>query len=387
MDFTANEDAVAFRREIREVLAATFTQDARARMHETGTYHDWGIHRAIAARGWLAAALPESLGGQGRDAEQLSALFQELEMAGAPYDGVSNAMMLGYILGQIGSDFHRAEIMPRLLNGNDVPCLGYSEPESGSDVAAASTRAVRDGADWVIDGQKMFTSVAEEATWAFLLTRTNTEAAKHRGLTFFLVDMRLPGVEIREMRTMSGKRTNVTFYDGVRVPDAYRVGDVDGGWEVMRVALSFERGIAGGVSGALQLFEDALEYVRGTFDAQGRPRSDDPLVRERLVRVAIDNEVTELLAQRAAWVALAGQLPGQEGAECKLFATEAFTRATETLLALLGPDGLRSGAHSPAQGRIEHAFRFAPVTTIWGGTSEIQKNLVAERGLGLPRQR
>ena len=387
MDFTPSIKADEFRREVRDVIASAFTDDVRERMEATGTHHDWGIHRAIAEHGWLAAALPVALGGQGRDAEQLSALFQELEVAGAPYDGVSNVMMLAYILGQVGSDFHRREILPRLLGGQDIICLGYSEPESGSDVAAATTRAEADGSDWVINGQKMFTSVAEASQWVFLLTRTNQNVPKHRGLTFFLVDTAAPGIEVREMRTMSGKRTNITFYDNVRVSDEYRVGEVDGGWDVMRVALSFERGVAGGVSGGRQLLADALSYARVTGDDDGHLLIDDPSVRDRLVHVAIDNEITELLAQRAAWVAISGALPGQEGSECKLFATEAFTRAAEHLLDILGPDGVVQGPGAPNGGHLEHGFRLAPVTTIWGGTSEIQKNLIAERGLGLPRRR
>jgi alkylation response protein AidB-like acyl-CoA dehydrogenase len=155
----------------------------------------------------------------------------------------------------------------------------------------------------------------------------------------------------------------------------------------MRVALSFERGVAGGVSGARALLADAIEHSRATVGDDGRRLVDDPSVRERLALVAIDNEVTELLAQRAAWVAVSGALPGQEGSECKLFATEAFTRAAESLFDVLGTDGLRQGGDAPAGGRLEHGLRLAPVTTIWGGTSEIQKNLIAERGLGLPRSR
>jgi 3-oxocholest-4-en-26-oyl-CoA dehydrogenase alpha subunit len=387
VDFTESAAVTGFRAEIRAFIAEAVTDRVRERMHRTGTGHDWAVHRGLAERGWLAAALPESLGGRGHDAEQLSALFQELEAAGAPADGVSNVMMLAYILGQIGSARQRAEILPRLLDGRDVNCLGYSEPGSGSDVAAARTRATRRDDGWVIDGQKMFTSVAEEATWAFLLARTNGDVPKHKGLTFFLVDMSAPGVEVQEMRTLSGKRTNVTFYNDVFVPDERRIGEVDGGWDVMRVALAFERGVAGGVSGGQQLYADALQYARTHHDEAGRPLTDDPAVRERLVRVAIDNEVAELLARRAAWVAASGALPGQEGAECKLFATEALARASESLLDVLGPDGLRQDADAPAGGRIEHAFRLAPVTTVWGGTSEIQKNLIAERGLGLPRRR
>lgn len=390
MDFTSSPETVEFRREVQAVLDQWLTDDVRRAMEETGTYHDWGLYRAIAERGWLAAGLPESLGGQGRDAEQLSALFGELERAGAPYDGISNTMMLAYILGQAGSDFHRHTVQSALLSGEATIALGYSEPESGSDVAAAATRARRDGDGWMIDGQKMFTSMAEEARWVFLLTRTNADVPKHRGLTFFIVPLDAEGVEIQSVRTMSGKRTNITFYDNVHVGDEWRVGEVDGGWDVMMVALSFERGIAGGWGGGLHLYDHAVAYFQsGATDDEGRPLIESPHIREQMMRTLIGNEVSALLAQRAAWVAISGELPGQEGSECKLFATESFIASAEGLLDCLGSSGVleaddADGTHAAA---IEHAYRFAPVTSIWGGTSEIQKNLIAERGLGLPRTR
>jgi alkylation response protein AidB-like acyl-CoA dehydrogenase len=386
MDFSPNPETVAFREQVRAVLAEHIDAGVRERVAASGSNHDWGLHRALAEKGWLAAMVPEALGGQGRDPEQLAGFYRELELVDAPYDGTSLAMMLAYILGHVGSEYQKAEIMPRLLSGEAIPCLGYSEPESGSDVAAATTRAVRDGDDWVITGQKMFTSLAEEATWAFMLTRTNTDVAKHRGLTFFLVPLDSPGVEVREVRTLSGKRTNITFYDQVRVPDRMRVGEVDRGWDVMIVALSFERGVAGGVADVRALYDAALTCATER-SSNGAPLLDDPSVRERLARVAIDTEVCELLGARAAWVAING-VPNQEGAEVKLFATEAYWRAAAAFVDMLGSDGLVSdhASHSPAA-IVEYSYRVAPIFTTAGGTSEIQKNLIAERALGLPRAR
>lgn len=359
MDFREDAATAALRAEVRAVLAAHLTPAVRERVERTGTHHDWPLHRAMAAKGWFAS----------REPSVLSSLFRELELAGAPYDGAANTMMLSFILEHVGTERQRSEVLGALLAGDAVPALGYSEPESGSDVAAAATTAVRDGEHWVVTGQKMFTSLAEEATWVFMLTRTNTEVAKHRGLTFFLVPLDDPNVEIRPVRTLSGKRTNITFYDGVRVHDDWRVGDVDGGWQVMLVALAFERGVAGGVSDIAALYDAARAELRG---------NDDPSVRARLARVAIDKEVADLLGARAAWAAASG-IPKQEGAEAKLFGTESYGRAAASLLDALGPDGLRRG------GVLEHAYRYAPILTTAGGTSEIQKNLIAERTLGLPR--
>jgi alkylation response protein AidB-like acyl-CoA dehydrogenase len=386
MDFAPSEAAERFRAEVREVIAEHFTDEVRDRVHETGTLHDWGLHRALAARGWIEQALPAALGGGGRDPEELAMLFHELELAGAPYDGLSNVVMVSCVLGQVGNEMQKQEVLPRLLSGDSAVCLGYTEPDSGSDVAAARTRAVRDGDGWRIDGQKMFTSVAEEASWVLLLTRTTTEGPKHAGLTFFLVPMDTPGIEIQPVRTLTGKRTNVTFYNDVRIGDEWRVGEVDGGWQVMLVALSYERGLAGGIRDSERLLRAAETYARGTTRSDGTRPVDDPLVRERLVRLAIDVEVTDLLAGRAAWVASSGRLPGTEGAACKVFATESFTRAASWFLDAAGPDGLVQRDGTDVEGFFEFCYRYAPVTTIHGGTSEIQRNLVAQRGLNLPKR-
>jgi alkylation response protein AidB-like acyl-CoA dehydrogenase len=373
MHFASDPGTDDFRAEVRAIVERYFTADVAEAVRRTGTHHDWSLHRAIAAEGWLAAALPRSLGGQGRSPEQLSGLFRELEIAGAPYDGVNLAMIVSYILAHVGSPFQRDEILAALLSGEAVPCLGYSEPGSGSDLMSVVTRAERAGEDWVIDGQKMFTSLAEVARWCLLLARTSPGRA---GLTYFLVPMDSPGVEIQELRTLGGKRTNITFCDGVRVPDRYRVGEVDGGRAVMTVALAYERGIVGGVG-------DILALYRSTVDWATRPRSDgrrpldDDAVREKLARAAIDQEVTELLGARAAWAAVHEATPAQEGAECKLFASEAYQRAASSLLGMMGQDALAAPS--------EQAFLAAPIATLAGGTSEIQKNLIAQRGLHLPR--
>lgn len=388
MDFLPSPDAERFRAEVRELLQQQLTPELLLRVKRSGTHHDWGLHRAIAARGWLRAALPESPGGQGRSPEALAALFQELDLAGAPYDGVSNAMMVASTLARVGSDFHRSEVLPQFLSGERIPCLGYSEPGSGSDVAAATTRAERDGAGWRIHGHKLWTSLAEEASYAFLLARTRTEGPKHRGLTFFLVPMDSPGISIQPIRTLSGKRSNATWWDGVAVDDRWRVGEVDAGWQVMLVGLAYERGVAGGVSDALRLYRSARRAAEQARRPDGSRVLDDPALRERLVRAAIDVEVAELLAARAAWVAASDALPGMEGAQAKLFATEAFVRASSSLLDAFGPEALlESAAGIPLNGFLSEAFRYAPITTTHGGTSEIQRNLIAERALGLPRAR
>jgi alkylation response protein AidB-like acyl-CoA dehydrogenase len=387
VDFLPSPRAEQFRDEVRTLIAEHFTDDVREHVRSTGTIHSWPLHRAIGARGWIAEALPQAQGGGGRGPEELAALFAELERAGAPYDGLSNVVMVSSVLAHVGNEMIRDEVLPRLLSGNAMVCLGYTEPDSGSDVAAARTRAVRDGDGWRIDGQKMFTSVAEEADWIFLLTRTSADGPKHAGLTFFLVPMETPGITLQEVRTLPGKRVNITFLDDVRVGDTWRVGEVDGGWQVMLVALSFERGLAGGVRDGERLLAVLEQFAQRPSGCDGRRLLDDPVVRERLVRLAIDNEVADLLADRAAWVAASGRLPGTEGAAARLFASESFTRAASWAIDVAAPDGIMQEADRAGRidGFFEYCYRFAPGTTLAGGTSEIQRNLIAQRGLGLPR--
>ena len=388
MDFRLGEKSEAVRREARAFLTEAFTPEVRETMEETGVHHSWDFHRKLVERGWLAPGWPKELGGQGRDPLEVLAFAEELQRAGAPTYGVGTTLMIAGVIRHIGTEEQKRLIIPPALRGELIIVLGFTEPESGSDVAAAQTRAVRDGDQWTINGQKMFTTNAQEADYAFMLTRTNTEVPKHQGLTTFLVPLKQPGVEIRAVRTVSGERTNLTFYTDVRVDDSLRVGEVDGGWDTMAVGLTLERsGPQGGQS--FQLLA-AMEHWAGTaVDGAGRPRADDPTVLARLGRAAAETAVTTLLARRSAWVQSTGGLPGVEGSMAKLFASEAVTRQGGDFMDMLGPDGVRSTGDPTAVegGAAEFALRFALGATTYGGTSEIQRNIIAQRGLGLPRAR
>jgi alkylation response protein AidB-like acyl-CoA dehydrogenase len=387
MEFALPPETEAFREEVRGFIREHLDEEIVARAHATGTMHDWGFHRALCARGYLAAGWPEEVGGLGRSAIDQCVLAQELYRSGAPIDGLSIAAMVGATLLLCGTDEHRATVVPAILAGEVMCCLGYSEPDAGSDVAAVATRAVRDGEGWVIDGQKMFTTMAHEAQYVFLLARSNPAAPKHKGLTMFLVPMDTPGIEVAPVATMGGERTNITFYNQVRVPDTARVGEVDGGWSVMHAALVYERTSANWGE-PHHLVESVARWALERAPDGGRP-FDDPALRAELGRASTELAVGRLLLLRAAWRSSLGEMPQVEGSMAKLHITESFVRASSSLLAALGTPGLLATGEpgAPLGGLVEHAFRHAVVTTIYGGSSEVQREIIAGRALGLPRAR
>ena len=380
MDFTLPPQIEEYRRELKEIIARVITPEVVEEQHRSGTFNNDALNLALAEGGYLERAVP----GLGKgDPIELWLLFNELEKAGAPYDGISITMMIAGVVNAVGTDWQKERILPSLLSGEALVCMGYSEPDYGSDVASIVTRAERDGDEWVINGAKMWTTMAQAATWLILLTRTDPEAPKHKGLTMFIFPMDTPGITVDPVPTMGTEVTNATFYDNVRISDEWRLGEVNGGWKTMGVALSFERGVMGGTSQSVQM----LREFRRWAEAEGM--MDDPLVRERLVRVAIDSEVAKLLTQRSAWTAATGGEAGLQGSMTKVFATEAYQKASRWIQEMAGAEGLLQfdEPDAAAEGWAEYHARHAPVTTIYGGTSEINRNNIAERHLGLPKAR
>ena len=388
MDFQLPAGAEAFRAEVRQFLAEHLTEDTIAATRD-GTIHSPALHRAIAERGWLSGAVPAELGGGGMDPVDLCVLLEELQLHQAPVDALGVAVVTVSMILEHGNEHLRGTVVPRLLSGEALGCFGYSEPESGSDVAAARTRAVphRDG--WVINGAKMWTTLAHVADYVLLLTRTDPDVPKHRGLTFFVVPLDTPGIEIRPLETMGTERSNATFYDDVVLGDEWRLGEVDGGWTVMKTALKYERGIAGGQFPSPPVIEAAIDWAGTARRPDGSRPIDDDDVRHKLVRALIDVEVCRSFAYHTAALASEGAMFGVEGSMTKLFSSESYKKHCAWFLDMMGADGMLTHDDPEAHmgGRIEEHFRHAPVTAIYGGTSEINRNLVAEGLLGLPRSR
>ncbi len=348
---------------------------------ERGDGFNLGLHKALGAEGWILPTWRPEDGGAGATPLQAAILARELRLRHAPMITMgTTALVLPAVLRWANDDL-KAEVLPGVARGDIRFCLGYTEPDSGSDIAAAKTRAHRDGDEWVIDGQKMFTTGAQNCQYSFLLTRTNPDAAKHKGLTMFLCP--LDDAEIRPLQTLGGERTNMVFYDGVRILDRYRLGPVDQGWTVLLGPLNAEHAMPesdrpvpldspGGMYGfsSVAALDDAVQWAQTPGPDGCRP-IDDPLVRQRLARYALDVE-------------LATTATGPAG---RVLSSDVAIRVGAGLLDLVGPRGLlpRGEEGAIGNGWIEHAHRFAQGTATYGGTTEVFRNIIAERMLGLPR--
>lgn len=380
MDFSLSPEVLAFRDEMRDIIREFVTPEVIDRMHTSGTFDAPELNLELGRRGILERAVP----GLGKgDPIEMYVMFNELEKAGAPYDGLAVALMIAAVVNKLGTEDQKQRIIPGIVAGRDLVCMGYSEADHGSDVASITTRAVRDGDEWVINGAKMWTTLAQVARWVILLTRTDTEVPKHKGLTMFILPMDTPGIRVDPVHTLGTEITNATYYDDVRVGHEAVLGEVDGGWRTMTTVLAFERGVMGGTQAGVPLLRHFHDW------AVGNGVLHEPVTRERMVRSIIDMQVAQVLTMRSAWIAASGGLPGLEGSMSKVFAAEAYQRASRWTLAAAGPAGLLQ-FHEPqaaADGFVDYDARHSPVMTIYGGTTEINRNNIAERHLGLPRSR
>jgi alkylation response protein AidB-like acyl-CoA dehydrogenase len=383
MDFSYGADVEAFREQVREFLAAELTPELEERIYRTGVSHDDGFVRKLAARGWAAPDWPRD-GIEPLGPWQIHVLTEEWTKVEAPIVASSTTMMVARVIAATGTPEMQADVLPRVLAGEVTIALGMTEPDAGSDVAAVVSRARRDGADWVIDGQKMFTTNGHLADYVFLLVRTDPAERRHRGLSTFLLPLDLPGIEYQAVHTLSGERTNIMFFNDVRVADQWRIGAVDEGWAGLMLALQDEHSAP--FSPHLARLLDAVESWAAEGDGEARP-IEQADARVRLARWATRLEVAQLLEQRVTWIESRDEVPLAEGPMAKLFSTEAVVQGAEDLAELVGPDALRSKLDPTAigTGTIEHALRFSLGTTIYGGTSEIQRNIIAQHACGLPR--
>ncbi|MFJ3940076.1 acyl-CoA dehydrogenase family protein [Streptomyces parvus] len=344
--------------------------------------------RRIGADGLLGLGWPEKYGGQGRGPDEQFVFFDEAYRAGAPVSMVT-LNTVGPTLMAYGTEEQKAYFLPRILAGDLVFAIGYSEPGAGTDLAALRTRAVRDGDDWVIDGQKIFTSNAQQADWIWLACRTDPEAPKHRGISIVLVPTDAPGFSWTPIPTVGGVTTTATYYDGVRVPVTNLVGEENGGWKLITSQLNHERVALAAIGmQAEDFYEEALAHARTPDPATGRRRIDEPWVRARLAEAYARLAATRLLNWRLVDAVGAGSPAPGEASGVKFAGTESAVEVYRMCQEAVGETALLRGG-SPGcfgpDGQLERMNRAAQINTFGGGVGEVQREIVATAGLGMIR--
>jgi alkylation response protein AidB-like acyl-CoA dehydrogenase len=380
MDLSYTREQEEFRAKVRSWLTAN--APAQGSLKTLDQMRAW--QRKLHGAGFLGAAWPKEFGGAGLDEMQQAILNEEMARVRAP--GVVNMMAIWWVgpaIMRYGTDEQKKRFIPRILNAEEIWATGYSEPSSGSDMAAAKTRAVRDGDVYVVNGQKIWTTYAHISDWFFCLVRTSTDGPKWAGLSLLLIDMKSPGIEIRPIRQIDGgSEFNEVFMNDVRVPTTNLLGKEGQGWEVVSSALINERtGIAGSVR-----FDHALEWLNTTAREQGKNK--DPRVRQRIAELATKAAIVRYSGMRSLSDSLHGRMNPHLSAAMKLSTTSLSQELSETAMEVLGPYAtLMDDGHAPSGGRWARQYLGDRSMTIAGGTSEVQRNIVAQRILGLPRDR
>ena len=352
--------------------------------------HGRAWQRRLYDAGWCGIAWPKEYGGRGATLIEQVIFQEEIARAKAPMPiNLAGLTMGGPVLIAHGTEVQKRRHLKSILSADEIWCQGFSEPNAGSDLAALKARAVLDGDDFVVSGQKVWTSFARYADWCMLLVRTNPDAPKHRGITFLLVDMHSPGVTVRPLKQISGDEDfNEVFFEDVRVPRANAIGALNGGWDIAittlmheRATLTFSRQLQSRVA-----LTDLIEFAR-TWYRNGRAVTLDAVLRQQLAQALIESTAIQYTAYRSLTKMLRGGIPGPEGSIEKLFWSEMYQRLLETALDMQGPYAqlVNGSSRVPAAGRWPHLFLYSRGRTIAAGSSEIQRNIIAERVLGLPR--
>lgn len=383
IEFDIGEEARAMMDEIDAFMADNVTPEMREKFHYS--WEGWvpELHKKLIDANLLFLSSPE-LGGRGVGPYAKAAARRTFDRHGYNNPAAGVAEMVGLMISRTGTEELKEEVLSKIISGESIASLGYSEPGSGSDVFAAQTRAIPDGDGWRIEGTKMWTSGANLSDYVLMLTRTNTEVPKHKGLTMFIVPLKAEGVTVQAVHTFQDERTNITFYDNVKIPDRYRLGEVDGGVRTMSIALELEHG-GGFANPMFETVEAAEELCREIEAPDGGRLIETDDARRRLVRARANAEVALLLGDRATWAGAEKKPNMAYGPMAKMFSSECFLEDARDMLDLTAPLSLtkRDGA---AQ-LINQSYRHAHGTRIYGGTSQVHRSMIAERALGLPRTR
>ena len=399
MDFHDTPEEATFRGEVREFLKTELPErfrgmgmygmggggrgNMRSRFEEM---REW--REKLANKGWIAPAWPKEYGGAGLSVMQQFIMNEEFAENRAPPAGGMGTSMIGPTLIIHGSEEQKKEHLGRILSGEVQWCQGFSEPGSGSDLASLQTRAVRDGDDFVINGQKIWTSGAQYAHWMFMLARTDADAPKHRGISYFVLDMKSPGVTVRPLVNMGGQAGfNEVFFDNVRVPATNLVGEENRGWYIGTTTLDFERSSIGSAVGQRLQVEGLIKFAKEHTKDHQSTLGHHSTLRYELADRLLETHVARMLSYRVVTMQAKGLVPNYEASMTKLFASEMGQRIAGTSMKVAGLYGqlLAGSEWAPSRGRYGASYIQTVASTIAGGTSEVQRNIIAQRGLGLPK--
>ena len=385
MDFDYTPEQERLRLDYRERLEAVMTPERRAAVAGLMEGGDamTECRRALGAAGLLGVAWPVEYGGSGLTALEQYIFGEEARRVSAPLPFVT-LNTVGPTLIQYGTEEQKTKFLPAILSGEIDFAIGYSEPGAGSDLASLRTAAVRDGDDFVINGSKMFTSGAEFADYIWLAARTDPEAKKHKGITVFMVPTDSPGFSWKPLRTMPGVSTYYTFYDDVRVPASAIVLGENEGWKLVTNQLNLERAALGNLGALEPLFAKTLDWAKTTPLDDGFV-IDQVWVQQALARVEAQVAAYRLLNLRVNASMSSGALGMGEASAAKVFGTELTQQVARELLDVVGQAGVRKGSEAPVKGELESAYRFAVINTFGGGANELQRDIIAMAGLGMPR--
>jgi len=395
MEFRFTPDEERFRQEIREFLLAelppNWGREAGVGALGEGGEARWeflrGFQKKLAAKGWLTLGWPAEAGGLAASHMMQVIYNEEMSYHRAPTQLGVGPDRVGPTIILYGTESQKRQHLPGIAGAESVWCQGFSEPGAGSDLASLQTRAVTDGDYFVIDGQKIWTSLAHKADWCILLARTDPDAPKHKGISYLLLDMTTPGIEVRPLYDLTNRHTfNELFFENVRIPRDCLVGELNRGWYIAAATLDFERSGINRVVAGIRIYEELLEYAARARH-NGLRIIDDEGVRHKLAELAIEFQAGRLLSYRVASMQARGQIPNAEASMSKLYGSELQQRLAGAGLQILGMAGqLAPGARwAPLAGRLEQYYLFASALSVAAGTSEIMRGIIAGRGLGLPR--
>jgi hypothetical protein len=380
----------ALRQELRDYYDRLLTRDVEEELSRSEGVGPTvrRVVRQMGTDGWLGIGWPKEYGGQGRSAVEQFVFFDESMRAGAPVPMLT-INTVGPTLMNFGSDEQRQRFLPRILGGEIHFSIGYTEPGAGTDLASLQTKAVRDGDEYVINGQKIFTSLATGTDYVWLAARTNPEAPKHKGISIFIIPTDTPGFKVQPMQLLGEHNTNYTFYEDVRIPATNLVGEENGGWKLITSQLNHERVTLCSPGIIERNLAEVRRWAQDTKLADGRRVVDQEWVQVNLARIHARLEFLKLMNWRVAWTATQDRLDVADASSIKVFGTEFYLEAFKLLFEIVGQVGYlkRGSPESVLSSRLEQLYRGLLILTFGGGTNEIQRELIAMFGLGLPKSR